>query len=117
MGRFVVLGAGLAALFQTAVPQGVADGLAAIPLLAAPAMMGLAFLLSLCSEADAFVAVSFTQFPPSSQLAFLTFGPVMDLKLVLLYAATFGAALTARVALVSVPLVLAGSVGLGSLLW
>jgi len=53
------------------------------------AMMALAFVMSLCSESDAFVAASFTAFGPAPQLAFLVFGPMVDLKLVALYAGTY----------------------------
>jgi uncharacterized membrane protein YraQ (UPF0718 family) len=113
MGRFVVLGAGLAAVFQTAVPASVADGVAADPVFGTLAMMGLAFVMSLCSEADAFVAVSFSQFAPASQLAFMVFGPILDLKLALLYGATFGWPLVGRVALVGVPWVFVGSLLFG----
>ncbi|MCM3177756.1 permease [Cytobacillus horneckiae] len=53
-------------------------------------MMGLAFLLSLCSEADAFVAASFQQFMSSeSLLAFLVYGPMIDLKNTLVMIASF----------------------------
>lgn len=48
-------------------------------------MMGLAVLLCLCSEADAFVAASFTTLPPAAKLAFLVLGPMLDLKLLLMY--------------------------------
>ena len=71
--------------------------------------MAFAFLLSLCSEADAFVAISFVQFPIGAQLAFLVFGPVLDIKLALLYAATFGWAFVARLAVITIPIVLGGS--------
>jgi uncharacterized membrane protein YraQ (UPF0718 family) len=53
------------------------------------AMMALAFILSLCSESDAFVAASFTSFGPAAQLAFLVFGPMVDLKLGALYMGTY----------------------------
>ena len=53
------------------------------------AMMALAFVMSLCSESDAFVAASFTAFGPAPQLAFLVFGPMVDLKLAALYAGTY----------------------------
>jgi uncharacterized membrane protein YraQ (UPF0718 family) len=52
-------------------------------------MMALAGALSLCSESDAFVAASFVQFGPAPQLAFLVFGPMIDLKLLALYGGTF----------------------------
>ena len=51
--------------------------------------MILAVLLSICSEADAFVAASFVSFSQASQLAFVTIGPMVDLKLIGMYAATF----------------------------
>jgi hypothetical protein len=51
--------------------------------------MGLAFVLSLCSESDAFIAASFTSFGPAAQLAFLVFGPMVDFKLAALYMGTF----------------------------
>jgi uncharacterized membrane protein YraQ (UPF0718 family) len=52
-------------------------------------MMLLAVLLSVCSEADAFVAASFQSFSRASQLAFITLGPMLDLKLIGMFAATF----------------------------
>ena len=89
MGRFLIIGAGVAALLQTAVPQSVLANVAGVPFLSLLAMMALAFALSLCSESDAFVAASFVQFGVGSQLAFLVFGPMMDAKLAFLYRATF----------------------------
>ena len=109
MGRFVVLGGAIAALLQTAIPQSIVGGLAQTPVIAALALMGLAFVLSLCSEADAFVAVSFVQFPLGSQLAFLVFGPVVDAKLALLYGATFRRRFVLRLVAVALPVTLAGS--------
>jgi uncharacterized membrane protein YraQ (UPF0718 family) len=62
---------------------------ASVPILDAAILMGVAAILSLCSESDAFIAASFTQFGPASQLAFLVFGPMVDLKLGAMYAGTF----------------------------
>lgn len=109
MGKFVVIGSALAAALQTVVPQSLVSGVARTPILGAMALMGLAFLLSLCSEADAFVAVSFVQFPVGSQLAFLVFGPVVDAKLAFLYGATFRRRFILRLVVVAAPIVLAGS--------
>ncbi len=109
MGRFVVLGGAIAALLQTSIPQSLVSGVAQTPIVGALALMGLAFVLSLCSEADAFVAVSFVQFPLGSQLAFLVFGPVVDAKLALLYGATFRRRFVVRLIAVALPVVLAGS--------
>lgn len=109
MGRFIVIGGALAAALQTIIPQDIVSGLARTPLIGSLALMGIAFVLSLCSEADAFVAVSFTQFPIGSQLAFLVFGPVVDAKLAFLYGATFRKRFVLRLIAVAVPVVLAGS--------
>jgi len=89
MARFLVIGAMVAAALQTFVPQSVIGGVAGTPVINILAMMGLAFLLSLCSESDAFVAASFVQFGVGAQLAFLVFGPMVDTKLGILYGATF----------------------------
>lgn len=53
------------------------------------AMMVLAVLLCLCSEADAFVAASFITVRPAAKLAFLVLGPMMDIKLYLMYTRIF----------------------------
>lgn len=109
MGRFVVAGALIAAVVQVVIPPAVLSGLGSSPVLGPLAMMGLAVLLSLCSEADAFVAVSFVSFEPAAQLAFLVLGPVLDIKLAFLYAAAFGRGFVVWLAVVAVPLTLAGS--------
>jgi uncharacterized protein len=89
MARFLIVGAALAAAIQTFVPQSVVDRVSDLPVLSLLAMMVLAFVMSLCSESDAFVAASFTAFGPASQLAFLVFGPMVDLKLAALYMGTY----------------------------
>ena len=109
MGRFVVLGAALAGVLQAAIPQDIVSGIARTPIIGTLSLMAVAFVLSLCSEADAFVAVSFVQFPLGSQLAFLVFGPVVDAKLAFLYTGTFRKRFVPRLVFVAVPVVLAGS--------
>jgi uncharacterized protein len=115
MGRFLVLGAALAALLQSVVPQSLVAGVAGTPVLAELALMAIAFALSLCSEADAFVAASLGGFGLAPQLAFLVFGPIADAKLTILYGATFRRGFPLRLALVAVPLVLAGSLLAGQM--
>ena len=109
MGRFLVLGAAVAALLQTAFPQSLLSSVAGAPLVGALALMAMAVVLSLCSEADAFVAVSFTAFPLGSQLAFLVLGPVVDAKLAALYGATFRRRFVLRLLAVAVPVALVGA--------
>lgn len=59
------------------------------PVLMILGMMGLAILLCLCSEADAFVAASFTTLNPAGKLAFLVLGPMLDLKLYMMFTRVF----------------------------
>jgi uncharacterized membrane protein YraQ (UPF0718 family) len=58
----------------------------------------LAVLLSICSEADAFVASSLSAFSLTARLAFLVVGPMIDLKLFAMQAATFGRGFAVRFA-------------------
>jgi uncharacterized membrane protein YraQ (UPF0718 family) len=107
MARFLILGAALAAAIQTFVPQSIVDRVADLPILSLLAMMGLAFLMSLCSESDAFVAASFVAFGPAAQLAFLVSGPMIDLKLGTLYVGAFSRRFfqTVTIAVVAVTLI------------
>jgi uncharacterized membrane protein YraQ (UPF0718 family) len=86
---YFVLGAAVATLFNTSVNQQVIMPLAEDRALAVGSMMALAGLLSLCSTSDAFVAATFTGFPSAAKLAFLVFGPVVDLKLIFIYGLVF----------------------------
>ena len=116
MGKFIVLGAALSALVQATVPQAVIAKLGGTPVLAALSLMAVAYVLSLCSEADAFIAASFTSFSPGAQLAFLVLGPIADMKLTVLYGATFRGWFVPRLLLATVPLIVAGSLVFGWLI-
>lgn len=81
VGRYLILGAAVAALMQTILPRAALVGVGAAPLLSVAALMVLAYLLSLCSEADAFIAATFAgYFTPGAVLAFMVYGPMMDVK-------------------------------------
>jgi hypothetical protein len=110
-GGFLVLGAALVATLHTAVPASVVDRWAGGGLRAVMVLAVLAVLLSICSEADAFVAAGLSQFSPTARLVFLVVGPMVDLKLIALHAGTFGTQFAARFD----PLVLATAVAIGSL--
>jgi uncharacterized membrane protein YraQ (UPF0718 family) len=86
---YFILGVGVASLFSTAVNQELFLPLSLDDRLAIPAMMSLAGILSLCSSSDAFIAATFVAFPAVAKLAFLVFGPMMDLKLAFIYSAVF----------------------------
>lgn len=81
VGKFLVLGAFIAASMQTFVPTSTLLHLGSNPVTASLIMMGLAFTMSLCSEADAFIASSFrSTFSTGALSAFLVFGPMIDIK-------------------------------------
>jgi uncharacterized membrane protein YraQ (UPF0718 family) len=89
-GGFLVIGAASAASLQTMVPRTVLDSIAGRGLLGVLALAGLAVILAVCSEADAFVAASLTQFSMTAKLAFMVVGPMVDVKLIALQTGTFG---------------------------
>src|SRR5436190_4573584 len=99
------MGALLAATVKAFVPTSTFTSASSQPLLASLAMMLLAFILSICSQADAFVAASLPV-GPMPRLAFLVMGPVLDLRLSVLYRREFGVAWVAGYAAVVVPMVL-----------
>lgn len=89
MGLFLILGACAAGLFKVFLPQEWLAPVSANLWLAVPAMMLLAVLMSICSEADAFVAASLSMFPRPALLAFLALGPMLDLKLLPAFLSVF----------------------------
>ncbi|MDD9989326.1 MAG: permease [Spirochaetaceae bacterium] len=105
MGRYLVIGCGLAALLQTVMPQSVLLDIGRGGAASVATMLGLGYLLSVCSSVDAFLALAFTAtFAPASILAFLVFGPMVDVKSTLLFLSVFRT--RAVVYLVALPLVL-----------
>lgn len=89
-GKFLLVGAFLASLFQTFLDRQLLEAVANSEVFSPIAMMGFAYVLSLCSEADAFIAASFGQmFSAKALTAFLVFGPMLDLKNTLMLFAYF----------------------------
>ncbi|MBP3955006.1 permease [Gemmata sp. G18] len=87
---FLILGSVLAALARVYITEQQIEVISRDqPFLAIPAMMFLAVVMCLCSEADAFVAASFTKMHVSAKIAFLVLGPMLDLKLILMYTRVF----------------------------
>lgn len=86
---YLVIGAAVASVFNTAVNREALAFLGSRTIFATAAMMVLAFLLSLCSTSDAFIAANFVTFPFVSKLAFMVFGPMMDAKLIFMYGLVF----------------------------
>jgi hypothetical protein len=97
-GGFLVVGAMAAATLKALVPAAWLYTVAGIPVVSILALAVLAVLLSICSEADAFVAASLSQFSLTARLAFLVVGPMIDLKLFAMQAGTFGRGFALRFA-------------------
>ncbi|GID31233.1 permease [Paractinoplanes brasiliensis] len=97
-GGFLVVGAAAAATINVVVPEAWLTGLASSEVLSILALAVLAVLLSICSEADAFVAASLSQFSLTSRLVFLVVGPMVDLKLISMQTGVFGRRFAARFA-------------------
>jgi uncharacterized protein len=106
-GGFLIVGAATAATLQTVVPRSVVDAVGGAGVLAVLALAGLAVLMAICSEADAFVAASLTQFSLGARLTFMVVGPMVDVKLIALQTGTFGRSFAARFA----PLTLVVAIG------
>ncbi|MCH1867876.1 permease [Nocardioides sp. CFH 31398] len=104
---FLVLGAALAAVVNTFVSREVLDSVAGQAVAGIVAMALFAFVVAMCSEADAFVAASLTAFSDTAKLVFMVVGPAMDIKLASMQAGTFGRGF----ALVFVPLVVVVATG------
>ena len=81
MGRYLVFGCLFASFVQVYVPTYVLTRIGHNSLTAILLMMVLAFLLSLCSEADAFIGASLlASFGFAPVMAFLIIGPMIDIK-------------------------------------
>lgn len=90
MARYLILGAMLAAAMQTLVPQSALLAVGRGPILSVIAMQALAFVLSICSTVDAFLALAFSgAFTTGSIITFLTFGPMVDIKSALMFLGVF----------------------------
>ena len=86
MARYLIAGSMIAAAMQTIVPQATLLALGSGPVISVITLMVMAFVLSICSTVDAFVALSFANsFTTGSILAFLVFGPMVDIKSSLMF--------------------------------
>ena len=90
VGMYFIIGVLIASIFKTQIVfrpamQESLYGIASNAWLAPLILMVLAFVLALCSTTDAFVIAADSLFTKSAKLAFLVFGPMMDMKLIFLY--------------------------------
>ncbi|MDO3675379.1 permease [Paenibacillus ehimensis] len=110
MGKYLIFGAFLTALIQTLVARESLVSIGQGDFTSHLFMMGLGYVLSLCSTSDAFVASSFSAtFSTGSLLTFLVFGPMLDLKSTLMLLSAFRARFVLLLSALVVMVVLAAS--------
>ena len=90
MGRYLIMGGLIAAALQAFIPQSILLNVAKGPVLSVLVMMALAVILSICSTVDSFVALGFVGiFSTGSVLSFLLYGPMVDIKSILMFSQVF----------------------------
>lgn len=81
LGGMLMIGSAIAAIVQVGIPREVILSLGQGPVTSILTMMVLAWVVSICSTVDAFFALSFAStFTSGSLLAFMVFGPMIDVK-------------------------------------
>lgn len=101
MMKVLCLGAAIAGLMQVFVPREVLTGLGAHPFYSILAMICLAFVVSICANVDAFFALAYAStFTAGSIVAFLVFGPMVDIKMLAMMRTTYRAELLAVITVV-----------------
>lgn len=110
VGKYLIIGAFIAAAMQAYVKTSTLLAIGQNDVSSSLVMMGLAFVLSLCSEVDAFIASSFSStFSLGSLIAFLVFGAMVDIKNLLMMLAAFKKRFVFLLITYIVVIVLAGS--------
>lgn len=90
IGKFLIIGAFFSSLFQTCISKDVFNNLSERKILSLLVMMLAAFVFSICSTSDAFVAKAFSaQFSVYSLMGFLVLGPMIDIKNMLMLLSSF----------------------------
>jgi uncharacterized membrane protein YraQ (UPF0718 family) len=111
MSRWLITGALLAATVQTFVPQSTLLSIGSGPLISVLVLIALAVLLSVCSTVDAFLALALSAtFGPGALLAFLVFGPMIDIKSALMFLTTLSPRAVLLIIALVTPLVIVAGV-------
>lgn len=105
-GRYLVFGTLIASAMQIYVPTRLLTSIGGNPITAILVMMLLAFILSLCSEADAFIGASLlSNFGLPPVMAFLLIGPMIDIKNLLMMLKSFKKSFIIQFIIVSVVII------------
>lgn len=116
MTGLLVIGALLAAITRTWIPQELLLDLAQNPILATLVMMLLAVILSVCSTVDAFIVSGYaTNFNVGALLGFLIYGPMIDVKAISMLLTSFKPKLVGIIVILVTGFTLLISLGLTSI--
>jgi uncharacterized protein len=97
----LLVGSAIAGIIQVGVSREVLVTLGSNPVLSVFVLMLLAFVIAVCSNVDAFFVLALgSTFLPGAIVAFLLFGPVIDVKMLALLRTTFTAKTLALLTLV-----------------
>nr|WP_242522130.1 permease [Microbacterium esteraromaticum] len=108
----LVIGSALAGAVQVLVPRDVLLAIGSNPVLSILAMVALAMTVAICSNVDAFFALSFAStFSAGALIAFLIVGPLVDVKMIALLRTTYTTRVIAGV--VGVVILAACAIGIG----
>ncbi|WP_276357690.1 permease [Cohnella caldifontis] len=111
MGKYLLLGSFLTAVIQTFVSRSALVSFSGDAWGSHLLMMGFAYLISLCSTSDAFVAASFSgTFSKGALLSFLVFGPMVDFKNTLMMLSVFRSRFVLKLIVLIAILVFLGSI-------
>jgi uncharacterized membrane protein YraQ (UPF0718 family) len=109
----LVVGAASAATLNVAIPRSWLLVLGDSEIAGVVTLAVLAVLLAVCSEADAFIASSLSQFSLTARLSFMTVGPAIDVKFLSMQIGTFGRRFALRFALLTFVATLTSAVVVG----
>ncbi|UNK72640.1 permease [Microbacterium sp. H1-D42] len=108
----LVIGSALAGAVQVLIPRDVLLAIGSNPVLSILAMVALAMTVAICSNVDAFFALSFaSSFSAGAIIAFLIVGPLVDVKMIALLRTTFTTRVIAGI--VGVVILAACAIGMG----
>ena len=108
----LVIGSALAGAVQVLIPRDVLLAIGSNPVLSILAMVALAMTVAICSNVDAFFALSFAStFSSGAIIAFLIVGPLVDVKMIALLRTTYTTRVIAGV--VGVVILAACAIGIG----
>ncbi len=86
----LIIGSAIAGAVQVIIPRDALLAIGSNPVLSIVAMTALAMTVAICSNVDAFFALSFAStFSPGSLVVFLLVGPLVDVKMLALMRTTF----------------------------